>query len=93
MTYLLYLIAVLAICCTVVITLTAIVFCMSMGANLSPEEIRLLRNWVFGFTVLGIAGVMIAVLLMRSGFPGWGAIAATIPCIISIVVFVVAVLK
>ena len=88
-----FVIAGLAIVCTVVVTLTAVVFCMGMGANANPAEIRRLKLWMAGLSVLGAAGVTVGIFLMCDGQPGRATVAAFAPVIIIIVLFVVAIVR
>ncbi|WP_414661416.1 hypothetical protein [Horticoccus sp. 23ND18S-11] len=83
--------AVAAMVCTVLATLTAIVFCLGMGANSSSAEIRTLNFWMAGFALLGIAGVVAGIILMRANQHGWAATAAFIPTALMAVIFIVAV--
>lgn len=57
----------LAIVCTVLATLTALVFCMAGGANSTPAQIRALKFWMAGLSLLGVAGVVVGIFLMRAG--------------------------
>ena len=77
-----------AMICTVLATLTAIVFCLAGGANAKPPEIRILKLLMLGFSLLGVAGVTAGIFLLRSGHPGWAAIAATAPTVVIIIVFI-----
>lgn len=51
-------------------TLTALVFCMGMGANSTPEQIRALKLWMGGFSLLGLAGIVASIFLLRAGQHG-----------------------
>ncbi len=84
---------ILAMVCTVLVTLTMVVMCAAMGANSSPAEIRALKLWMAGFGVLGGAGVMVGIFLMRGGQHNWAAGAAFLPTVIMAVVAIVALLK
>lgn len=87
------LLLVAAIISTIIATLTAITFCLGMGANASPAEIRMLKTWMGGFSLLGVAGVVAGILLMRAGQPGYAAGAAFLPAVIVLIVGVVAIAK
>ncbi len=78
---------------TILMTLTAVVFCMGMGANASPADIRQLKLWMAGFSLLGAAGMVAGIILMRSGQAGWAAGAAILPAAIMFVIFVIALIK
>lgn len=82
--------AIAAMLCTVLATLTAIFFCMGMGANASPVEIRNLKLGMAGFSLLGVAGIVAGVFLMRAGQHGWAAGAAFAPAVIMLLIFIVA---
>jgi hypothetical protein len=75
---------------TVFVTLCAVVFCMAGGANSTPAQIRALKLWMAGLTLLGAAGVTAGIMLMRAGQPGWAAGAAILPSVIMIVILIVA---
>ncbi len=74
-----HMLPILAIVCTVLATLTALVFCLSMGANATPDQIRALKLWMAGLCLLGVAGVAMGIVLLRAGQPGWAALAAFAP--------------
>ena len=83
-----------AMLCTVVTTLTAVVFCMAMGANASDAEIRDLKLWMAGLSLLGVSGLAVAgFLLVRGGQPGWAAGAALAPTGIFGLILLVALIK
>lgn len=82
-----------AMICTVLATLTALVFCMGMGANAKPPEIRALKLWMLGLTLLGLAGITISIFLLRAGQPGWAAGVAIAPTVIMSLILAVALLK
>lgn len=77
---------------TAFVTLCAVVFCMAGGANSTPAQIRALKLWMAGLTLLGAAGITAGILLMRAGQPGWAAGAAILPSIIMVVILIVAML-
>jgi uncharacterized membrane protein YozB (DUF420 family) len=82
-----------AIICTVVTTLTAVVFCMGMGANASASDIRQLKLWMAGFSLLGAGGVAAGIFLLRAGQPGWAAGVAVTPTVLFGIIFLVALIK
>lgn len=82
-----------AMLCTACSTLMAVVFCMSMGANASPAQIRMLKLWMLGLSLLGIVGIAIGIHLMRTGQHGMAAGAAIAPTVIFAIILVVATLK
>ena len=92
MKFLLLAAAILAMICTVVTTLTAVVFVMSMGANATPEQIRALKLWMAGLSLLGCSGIVVGNFLMRAGEHGWAAGAAILPAVIMMLIFIVAML-
>jgi len=82
-----------AMLCTACSTLMAVVFCMSMGANASPAQIRMLKLWMLGLSLLGIVGIAIGIHLMRTGQHGMAAAVAVAPTVIFAIILVVATLK
>lgn len=79
--------------CTVLATLTAIVFCLAGGANASPAQISALNLWIAGFSLVGLAAVVVGIILIRSGQPGWAALAAFAPTVIFGILLLVTLLK
>ena len=88
-----FVLAGLALVCTVVVTLTAVVFCMGMGANAKPADIRTLKIWMAGLSLLGAAGVAAGIFLMCDGQPGRAAVAAFAPVVIIAVLFFAAIVR
>lgn len=84
---------ILAMICTVLATLTALVFCMAGGANSTPAQIRALKLWMAGLSLLGLAGVVVGVILLRAGQPNWAAVAAIAPTVIFAIILGIALLK
>jgi hypothetical protein len=82
-----------AMICTVLATLTALVLCMAMGANSTPAQIRALKLWMATLSLLGVAGVVVGVILMRAGQPGWASLAAFAPTLIFAVILGIALIK
>ena len=87
------LLPILAVVCTVLSTLSAVVFCLAGGANSNPEQIRALKLWMAGFSLLGVAGVVVGIILMRAGQPGWASVAAFAPTVIFGIILVIALIK
>lgn len=73
---------ILAMICTALATLTALVFCMAMSANSTSGQIRAVKLWMGGLSLLGVAGIIIGVLLLRAGSPGWATGVSFAPVII-----------
>ena len=90
MKYLLSAAAIVAMVCTLLSTLTALTFCMGMGANASPEQIRALKIWMGCLSLLGVSGIVAGIFLFRAGQHGWAAGAAFLPTVIFILIFIVA---
>ncbi len=84
---------VLAMVCTVLATLTALLFCMAGGANASPAQIRALKLWMVFISLLGVAGVGVGIFLIRAGQPGWASLAAFAPTVIFGIILLVALIK
>ena len=85
--------AIVAMLCTAFATLSAIVFCLAGGANSTPEQIRALKLWMLGLTLLGLTGVTVGIVLLRAGQPGWAAGVSFAPTIIMATILAVALLK
>jgi hypothetical protein len=88
--------AILPIICmlfTVAATLTALVGCMLMGANSTPAQILTLKLWMAGLSLLGLAGVVASIVLLRSGQHNWATGAALLPTIAIAIIFLVAMIK
>jgi hypothetical protein len=85
--------SIVAMLCTALVTLMAIVFCLGMGANATPAEIRALKFWMAGLSLLGAAGIAGGILLLRAGQPGWAAGVSLLPAVIMGVILIVAVNK
>jgi len=79
--------------CTVLATLTAIVFCLAGGANASPTQIHALKLWMAGLSLIGVAGVVVGIILLRVGQPGWASLAAFAPTVIFGIILLVTLLK
>jgi hypothetical protein len=84
---------ILAMILTTLSTLTAVVFCMGMGANSSVAEIRVLKLWMCGLSLLGLAGIVTGIYLLRLGNHGWAAGVAFSPTVIIGIIFIIAVSK
>lgn len=87
------LLVILAMLCTAATTLTAVVFCLAMGANSSEQEFRALKLWISGLSLLGLGGIVVGIVLMRAAQHGWAAGAAILPSAIIGIIFIVALLK
>lgn len=85
--------AIVAMLCTAVATLTAVVFCLAGGANATPAQIRALKLWMLGLTLLGVAGIGGGIFLLRAGQPGWAAGVTFAPSVIMGLILAVALLK
>lgn len=85
--------AIVAMLGTALATLTAVVFCLGMGANAKPPEIRALKLWMLGLTLLGVAGITVGIFLLRAGQPGWAAGVSFAPVIVIGMIFLVALIK
>ena len=85
--------SILAMICTAIATLAAVVFCLGMGANAKPPEIRALKIWMLSLTLLGVAGIGLGLFLLRARQPGWAAGISFAPVVIIGIIFLVALLK
>ncbi len=81
--------AIAAMIVTVLVTLCAVVFCMAGGANSTPAQIRALKLWMAGLSLLGAGGVTAGILLMRAGQHGWAAGAAILPSLVMVIILIV----
>ncbi len=82
-----------AMVCTALATVTALVFCMSMGANSTGAQYRALKLWMGGITLFGVASIVAGMLLIRAGQPGWAAGVSFTPAATMIVVLGIALLR
>lgn len=82
-----------AMICTALATVTALVFCMAMGANSTPAQIRALKLWMAGLSLLGVAGIVVGIVLIRAGLPGWAAGVSFAPVVIMCLILGVALLQ
>ncbi len=85
--------SIVAMLATVFATMTAVVFCLGMGANAKPPEIRALKLWMLGLTLLGGAGITVGIFLLRAGQPGWAAGVSFAPAVIMAIILIVALAK
>ena len=85
--------AIIAMLCTAFATLSAVVFCLAGGANATPEQIRALKLWMLGLTLLGVAGVGVGICLLGAGQPGWAAGVSFSPTVVIGVILLIAMLK
>lgn len=76
------LLPILAMIGTALATLTALVFCLAMGANSTPAQLRALKLWMGGLSLLGLTGIIVGIILIRAGQPNWAAVAAFAPTVI-----------
>lgn len=82
-----------AIISTVIATLAALTLCMAAGANASAADIRMLKLWMGIFSVVGIAGIVAGIVMMRSGQANYAAGVAFAPTVFVILVAIVAYIK
>lgn len=82
-----------AMICTVIATVTALTFCLAMGANSTPAQLRALKIWMAALSLLGVAGVVVGVILIRAGQPDWAAVAAFAPTLIFAIILGIALIK
>ncbi len=87
------LLPILAMACTVMATLTGLVFCMAGGANSTPEQLRAIKIWMVVIALLGVAGVVVGILLIRAGQTGWASVAAITPTFIFGIILLIALLR
>lgn len=87
------LLPIVAMICTALATLTALVFLMAGSANSTPAQIRALNFWMGGLSLLGVAGIVIGVILIRAGQPERASFAAFAPTVIFGIILTIALLK
>ncbi len=87
------LLPIVGILITVLSTLTALVCCMAMGANSTAAQILALKLWMGGLSLVGLAGVVASIVLLRSGQHGWAAGAAFFPTVVIVIISLIALLK
>lgn len=87
------LLPIFAMVCTAIATVTAVVFCMAMGANSTPAQFHALKLWMAGLSLLGVAGIVVGILLIRAGQPHWAAAAAFAPVILFALILGISLLK
>ena len=85
--------SIFAMICAALATAIAVVFCLGMGANAKPPEIRALKLWMLGLTLLGVSGIGTGIYLLRAGQPAWAAGISFAPVVIIGVIFTVALMK
>ncbi len=85
--------SILGMICAALATAIAVVFCLGMGANAKPPEIRALKLWMLGLTLLGFSGIGGGIFLLRAGQPAWAAGVSFAPVVIIAVIFLIAMLK
>ncbi len=87
------LLAILAMVATGMVLLVMLVCCMAMGANAQPSEIRSLKYWMVGLTVMSLAGIVAGLVLLRYSQPEWSAGASILPAVVMVVIALVALFK
>ena len=79
-----------AMICTALTTLVAVVFCLGMGANSTPAQIRELKLWMAGLSLLGLGGIVASIFMVRAGQHGMAAVAAIAPTVIFVLILIIA---
>ena len=85
-----FLLPIAAMIITAISTLTAVLFCMGIGANTTPAQLRALKLWMGGLSLLGLAGIVMGIFLKRAGQHGMPAGVAFLPTIIFVLILIVA---
>ncbi|MBL9127545.1 MAG: hypothetical protein JNL97_07860 [Verrucomicrobiales bacterium] len=80
----------LALAGTGLTTVTAVVFCLGMGANATEAQLRSIEAWAWGLSLMGAAGMAGGITLLRLGRPGWAVGIAVAPCFVFLSILVVA---
>ncbi|MEO8068284.1 MAG: hypothetical protein ABI599_11380 [Flavobacteriales bacterium] len=87
-----YLLPIAAMVCTVGTTLLMLVFHAAGAANAGPEQIRSMKLWAGGLSILALVCVIASIVLMRNGQIAWAALIAFIPVVVMGIVFFIALL-
>ena len=85
-----FLLPIAAMIGTAISTLTAVVFCLGIGANSTPAQIRMLKLWMAALSLLGATGIVAGIFFMRAGQHGLAAALAFAPTAIIFVIFIIA---
>ncbi|HEX2617027.1 MAG TPA: hypothetical protein VHL57_05750 [Flavobacteriales bacterium] len=88
-----YVLPIAAMICTAGATLLMLVFTMAGMANSTPEQLRSMKWWAGGLSLLSLACVTIGALLLRQGRSELAALVAFLPTAIMGTIFLVQVLK
>ena len=88
-----FILAIVAMLATGMVLLVMLVFCMAMGANSSPAEIRSLKFWMLGLTAMSLAGIVAGIVFLRLGQSEWSVGASILPAVVMGVIALVALLK
>ena len=83
-----HLLPIAAILCTVLSTLLMLVFMMAGAANSSPEQLRSMKWWAGGLSLLSVVCVIAGIMLLRRGRTGQAALVAFLPTGILFWIFV-----
>lgn len=74
-----------AIAAGVLGTLCILVMIMSMGANSTDEQIRMLYRWMLISTAAGLVCLGGGIFLLIKHHPGWAAVLGGLPMIVVVV--------
>ncbi len=85
--------AIVAMLCTAVTALTAVIFCAAAGANSDAESIRRLKLWMLACGLGSLVFIGIAIWLLTRHRPGPSAIVAIIPTVLMGATFLVKLLR
>ena len=85
-----FLLPIAAMIGTAISTLTAVVFCLGIGANSTPAQIRMLKLWMLGLSLVGLAGIVAGIFLMRAGQYNLAAGIAFLPTVIFVLILIIA---
>lgn len=78
--------------CTVGATLLMLVFHLAGAANASPEQIRSMKMWAGGLSVLSLVCVIAGIILMRNGQTAWAVSVAFLPTVVMGILLFIALL-
>lgn len=88
-----YILPLAAMLLNVLSTITAVVFCLYMCANATPDQIRVVKYWMAGLSLLGLIGLVGGIFLLRADLLVWSTVVAFLPTVIYCVILIVGISK
>ena len=87
-----YVLPILAMLCTAGSTLLMLGFMLAGAANASEEQLRSMKWWAGGLSLLSLVCVVVGIVLLRQGRSGHAAVVALVPTVVMGMILMVAVL-